>query len=104
LGHEVPPQLIVLTTIAKSKKGLTLRELVVHVAELCRNSKIQHFYTCGKGSSISKEVMLDLNTLKALGLVNEVDGRITISEKGIHVLNKLERICSIHKPMLKAKG
>lgn len=88
--QKIPPQIVLLSIIAKNSEGLTLRELASQVVTLCKNGvKFVQHYSCGKGEGIVKEVLLDVNTLKVLGLVREVDGRYIVTEKGYAILGKL---------------
>jgi ribosomal protein S19E (S16A) len=90
LVQKIPPQIVLLSIIAKNSNGLTLKELTSQVAILCKNNNIpSHYYSCGKGEGIVKEVLLDLNTLKILGLVEEIRGRYIVTEKGYSILGKL---------------
>lgn len=90
LVQSIPPQLVLLSIIAKSTDGLTLSELTSYVSSLCRNNTLpKYYYTCGKGEGIVKEVLLDVNTLKVLGLVTEVNGKFQATEKGYTILKKV---------------
>lgn len=92
MTQNTPPQIIILSIIAKSSEGLTLKELISHIVNLCKiNALPEYYYSCGKGESIVKEVLLDLNTLKVLGLVGEVNGKYVITEKGYDVLGRLSK-------------
>ena len=89
--QKIPPQIILLSIIAKNSNGLTLKELVSQMTTLCKNSDIfLHYYSCGKGESIFREILLDLNTLKILGLIEEVKGRYFATEKGYTILRRMD--------------
>lgn len=90
LTRSIPPQLVLLSIIAKSENGLTLNELTSYVSSLCKSNMLpKYYYMCGRGEGIVKEVLLDVNTLKVLGLVAEVNGKLQATEKGYTILKKV---------------
>ncbi|MEM4789626.1 MAG: hypothetical protein QXM55_01120 [Ignisphaera sp.] len=90
MTRSIPPQLVLLSIIAKSENGLTFNELTSYILSLCKSNALpKYYYTCGKGEGIAKEVLLDVNTLKVLGLVTEVNGKLHATEKGYTILRKV---------------
>ncbi len=86
----IPPQLIVLSIIAEYKDGITIESLISHIEKLSIKG-IDLGYTLASryGNKIPKELLLDINMLKLLGLIDEINGRYIVTEKGYNVLSKL---------------
>lgn len=88
----IPPQLVILAIIAKSREGLTLKEIASYIEYLYRRGiDVNHYISSKKGyaNGISKDIILDVNTLKILNLVKEVNGKYVVSDKGYAVLKKI---------------
>jgi len=86
----MPPQLIVLSVIAEYRDGITIEDLISHI-EMLKMKGIDLGYTFASkyGNKISKELLLDLNMLKLLGLIDEINGKYVVTEKGYNILSRL---------------
>lgn len=94
MAKPLPPQIVVLALIARSGSGLTLKDVAMLIEQLHRRGLSTGYgVRVGKqgDSAFLRELMLDVNTLKVLGLVKEVNGRLVASEKGLEVLKKVGR-------------
>ncbi len=86
----IPPQLIVLSIIAEYRNGITIEDLVSHIERLkMKGIDLGYTFASKYGNKISKELLLDLNMLKLLGLIDEINGKYIVTEKGYNVLSKL---------------
>lgn len=101
MNKDIPPQLVVLAIIAKNNNGLTMRELASYIDYLNKHGIDTGYYTrAGKSNNILRELMLDVNTLRVLGLIEEVNDKLIITEKGLDILKKLSKNNSIIKMIL----
>lgn len=95
---EIPPHLILLAVISRSASGLTLNEIALHLHQLnIRGVKTGYYIMRGRycGYEIPRELLLDIATLKSLGLVEEVGGRYVVSERGFALLESVKEKSSV---------
>jgi hypothetical protein len=78
----VPPQLIILVIIAKHN-GVTLRQLFESI-------KQQHHGYVLNYLSVD-ELSKDLNVLHLLGLIQEIDGKYVVTDRGKIIVEKILR-------------
>jgi len=76
----IPPQIAILVIIA-SHNNITLRQLFELIKHQKHNDIVNYLNV--------DELFKDLNVLQLLGLVEENDGRYTITERGRLVIEKI---------------
>lgn len=101
----VPPQIVVLAIIARNSDGVTLKDIVADMNRLCRSHKVPaSYYPCGGVNGVLRELLLDVNTLKVMGLVRESNGKYIATEKGYNVLKRFSESSSTVKSILSPRS
>jgi len=98
LNQKTPPQMIILAIIAKSKNGLTIKDIASYLSYLHKHGIDTGYQVNGKngyGVGVSKEILLDVNMLKLMNLVKEENGKLIASDKAYMVLKKYAECDSI---------
>jgi len=78
----MPPQLIVLAIIAKHN-GVTLRQLFESIKQQYHSYVLNYLSV--------DELSKDLNVLHLLGLIQEIDGRYVVTDRGRIIVEKILR-------------
>ena len=88
--RHLPSPLLLLVVISRFKNGVEVQELIEVVEELQRRGfDLGYTFVPLIKLRMSREMILDLNLLKVLGLVVEVNGRISTTEKALSLISKL---------------
>ncbi len=100
----VPAPLVLLVALGLSGGGLP-RDRMEYLVEKLRAMGIDLGYTwveLPSGRRVSRELVLDINLLKTLRLVEEVDGILRLTERGRKAFEKAIRFQSIPKRIVDA--
>jgi len=102
LYHKTPPQMIILAIIAKSRDGLTIKDVASYLSYLHKHGIDTGYQVNGNryGVGVSKEILLDVNMLKLMNLVKEENGKLIASDKAYVVLKKYAEHDSIIRSIL----
>jgi c-di-GMP-related signal transduction protein len=79
----VPPQLIILVIIAKHN-GVTLRQLFESIKQQQHHGYVLNYLSVD-------ELSKDLNVLHLLGLIQEIDGKYVVTDRGKIIVEKILR-------------
>jgi len=79
----MPPQLIILVIIAKHN-GVTLRHLFESIKQQQHHSYVLNYLSVD-------ELSKDLNVLHLLGLIQEIDGKYVVTDRGKIIVEKILR-------------
>lgn len=102
MAHKTLPQIIVLAIIARNRSGITIRDVVNHIAYLNKHG-IDTGYEVSKNgytAGIPRQLLLDINVLKVMNLVKEENGKLIALDKAYIVLKKYSENNSIIKSIL----
>jgi len=96
-----PPQLTLLYIL--SKLGRASQHEVMKVVERLQKSGIDLGYKFVKlvELRVSKELLMDLNLLRVLGLVREEGGELVVTEKGKALIDKIVARGVLNKKILR---
>jgi len=101
--RHLPSPLLLLIVISRFKNGVEVQELIEVVEELQRRGfNLGYTFVPLIKLRMSRELMLDLNLLKVLGLVVEMNGRISVTEKALSLISKLNSRSTMVKGLISA--
>lgn len=90
--RNTPSPLLLLIVISRFRDGVDIRELAEVIEELrVQGYDLGYSFIPLVKTRVSREMMLDLNLLKVLGLISEVNGKISVTEKAVSLISKLSR-------------
>ncbi len=90
--RSTPSPLLLLIVISRFRNGVDIRELAEVLEELrTQGYDLGYSFIPLVRTRVSREMMLDLNLLKVLGLISDVNGKISVTEKAISLISKLSR-------------